>query len=511
MIAISFSFLAGRYHATPWDQHVNEGAVEWPPSAWRLLRGLVAASHKVAENELHLVQRTLEPLLTPPSYIVPPVGEGHTRHYMPVRATTTKVLDAFVAPGNGELIAIWPDADCDREQISMLDRLLDNLTYLGRSESWVSARRVDHVRGHPNCWPCPPEEANLWLSAVEDAARYSTWRDGFLTAQKAAPNRERRELPAGWWQILHQDTGRIRKDGWSKPPGLRRVAYRLEVEPAPALARRVRASARPTLARFEIRSSVLPRITEAVTIGDRARDSMLKISDGHPTFSGRVARGDDQLRSGHQHAFFLPCDDDGDGRIDHLTVLAREGFDDDARRALSALRKLWGLGDHDLHLTLTALVRTDDAHELGGVVGEASPLGLSPQLGPSHLWHSLTPFVPTRFIKYRGGVQVFSIEDDVRRLLDSQGFPSPRSVTGLSADHSPAKIAWHRFRRRRLKGSGASAGNAGYGLAIEFSEPVAGPIALGYGAHQGLGQMVAVRPSMPPSGNVAGKCDAGNT
>lgn len=42
MIAISLTFPAGRYHATPWDRHVNEGAVEWPPSPWRLLRSLVA-------------------------------------------------------------------------------------------------------------------------------------------------------------------------------------------------------------------------------------------------------------------------------------------------------------------------------------------------------------------------------------------------------------------------------------------------------------------------------------
>jgi CRISPR-associated protein Csb2 len=34
-------FPGGRYHATPWGHHVNEGQVEWPPSPWRLLRALM--------------------------------------------------------------------------------------------------------------------------------------------------------------------------------------------------------------------------------------------------------------------------------------------------------------------------------------------------------------------------------------------------------------------------------------------------------------------------------------
>ena len=43
MITLSLRFLAGRFHATPWGHHVNEGCAEWPPSPWRLLRSLVAA------------------------------------------------------------------------------------------------------------------------------------------------------------------------------------------------------------------------------------------------------------------------------------------------------------------------------------------------------------------------------------------------------------------------------------------------------------------------------------
>ena len=54
MLALSFTFPAGRYHATPWDRHVNEGAVAWPPEPWRLLRGLIATwHHKVKHTGRH--------------------------------------------------------------------------------------------------------------------------------------------------------------------------------------------------------------------------------------------------------------------------------------------------------------------------------------------------------------------------------------------------------------------------------------------------------------------------
>lgn len=42
MPTLKLRFPGGRYHATPWGHHVNEGLIEWPPSPWRLLRALIA-------------------------------------------------------------------------------------------------------------------------------------------------------------------------------------------------------------------------------------------------------------------------------------------------------------------------------------------------------------------------------------------------------------------------------------------------------------------------------------
>ena len=43
MLLIELAFPAGRYHATPWGRHVNEGVCEWPPSPYRLVRALYDA------------------------------------------------------------------------------------------------------------------------------------------------------------------------------------------------------------------------------------------------------------------------------------------------------------------------------------------------------------------------------------------------------------------------------------------------------------------------------------
>lgn len=59
------------------------------------------------------------------------------------------------------------------------------------------------------------------------------------------------------------------------------------------------------------------------------------------------------------------------------------------------------------------------------------------------------------------------------------------------ASHKP--IRWIEFRRERASGGGSRGSDRGYGFRLTFDEPVSGPITLGYGAHFGLGQFVALR------------------
>ena len=61
-VIIKLTFPAGRYHATPWGRHVNEGVPEWPPSPWRLLRALVAVWKRTCPDLSEVqVRRILAP------------------------------------------------------------------------------------------------------------------------------------------------------------------------------------------------------------------------------------------------------------------------------------------------------------------------------------------------------------------------------------------------------------------------------------------------------------------
>ena len=105
MTTLALRFPAGRYHATPWGHHVNEGIVEWPPSPWRLLRALISVGYAtlgwddgVPEAACRLVSDLAS---VSPVYTLPSSGVGHSRHYMPLaaldgaREKTSLVFDAF--------------------------------------------------------------------------------------------------------------------------------------------------------------------------------------------------------------------------------------------------------------------------------------------------------------------------------------------------------------------------------------------------------------------------------
>src|SRR4051812_38334173 len=106
---------------------------------------------------------------------------------------------------------------------------------------------------------------------------------------------------------------------------------------------------RSTLARFLLDHPVLPLVTDTLPLAEQARRSLLSkckhlarrddpnLTDAQiwplsPAFWGKDEYG--RPRRGHEHAFFLPVDEDGDGRLDHLTVWAPMGFNHLERQAL---------------------------------------------------------------------------------------------------------------------------------------------------------------------------------
>ena len=80
MTVLELRFPAGRYHATPWGRHVNEGAVEWPPTPWRIVRALIATWYlKAREIPTATLRSLVSALSQPPTFRLPPASTSHTR------------------------------------------------------------------------------------------------------------------------------------------------------------------------------------------------------------------------------------------------------------------------------------------------------------------------------------------------------------------------------------------------------------------------------------------------
>ncbi|MBX3733105.1 MAG: type I-U CRISPR-associated protein Cas5/Cas6 [Verrucomicrobiae bacterium] len=157
MTVLELSFPAGRYHATPWGRRVNEGAVEWPPSPWRIIRALIATWHlKAREIPEESVRSLMNALSQPPAFRLPRASAGHTRHYMPLgNKKPTKVFDTFIQLEEGSTIFVAWEVSLDDDEHAALTTLAERLGYFGRSESLAVARVLDGITGiEANAVPC---------------------------------------------------------------------------------------------------------------------------------------------------------------------------------------------------------------------------------------------------------------------------------------------------------------------------------------------------------------------
>ncbi|MBE3072414.1 MAG: type I-U CRISPR-associated protein Cas5/Cas6 [Acidobacteria bacterium] len=226
MIRISLRFTGGRFHATPWGHHVNEGVAEWPPSPWRLLRGLAATLHSCGgDMDASVAWRMLTKLTEPPMFTLPSATIGQTRHYLslnkPERYKTALTFDSFVAVDPASRVVVhWPYelGDAERE---VLSRLLERLPYVGRAESWCDAALLadDDAVAPANCLP---SDGTPVLNT--ETVRVLCPGAGVQPAD------------------LERTTAGLQREGWTDPPGTRWVFYRRAADafrPAVGRARRL--------------------------------------------------------------------------------------------------------------------------------------------------------------------------------------------------------------------------------------------------------------------------------
>ena len=566
MLALSFSFPAHRYHATPWGRHVNEADVAWPPEPWRILRALIAvywrkgACRQWSQDEAaDLIDALAE---APPVYYLPEEAiHAHTRHYMPAPVKKTLVFDAFAHLPNGESIVVaWPSLMLEPGTFDLVTDLADGVGYLGRTESWVECTALAQWDAEQaNCLPVGDAAGSLadttMVLVPQAATGYAAERSRIMAEADAATRarceaagkrpptpraleraRERTfgaTLPERLLDALAVETADYQKHGWTRPPAAREVSYaRTPLSPLPRRGYRRRTTTLErsiTVARYLLAGRPQPRVEDTVRIGELMRLAALaqfgwradpgtgrKLPQAPPAISGRQPSGGPLRDPAHLHAFWLPEDADGDGKIDHVSVYVAAGLDTQIRSALDRITRLW--------VASPGSARRGGPEETGrrewrlALEGFGSPeqfADASALFGTTRVWQSATPFLPTAHLKRtddarearwrleRGVVvsgplaEATGYPREVRRLLQRRGMLPASLAEQLKVDILPhvtvggmlrRPLHYHRFRTRgREKATDAH----GALLRLRFPDPVPGPVALGYGCHFGLGLFTA--------------------
>lgn len=549
MVILKFNFPAKRYHATPWDAHVNEGRVEWPPSPWRLLRSLLAVGYTKlgwqAEPDaaaLAVIDKLAE---CDPAYSLPAATEAHTRHYMPTRGNPSKVFDGFLRfeSSDSDLLVQY-EVDLLASEMQELEQMVAGLTYLGRAESWVEAsvltehealaavqqrqwcRADEQSHGPPPGRPvrlmaavpeqefseCRTKNVGELFAAIELAEQKKQALKGKLpnaATIKRLHAKAEQSFPADRLKALQADTADWQSQGWPQPPGSRWVNYSvpnelLQSRPLMPVPRHT-ASATVEAVLLAIdgdgkQGTVRPQMRRTLPLMELLHQTAVfkateKLGLGNvQQLTGKNDHG--QPLQGHRHTHWLPLslfgnntDSHGTKTIDHVLVYAPDGLPPEAVAALSAIRWAYSKRIQRLSVNLAALgLRSDLLREIAR----------SPQLNRDAVsimergtvWESVTPLVLRKYLHKRGKK---TIEGQLREELRERNFDDPVSIRVWSSEEMVA---------RKLKGFVVQRGQgkrqppvaASWAATIRFARNQSGPLALGYASHFGLG-VFRCRPS----------------
>ena len=544
MFGLSFRFLSGRYHATPWGRNVNEADVAWPPEPWRIIRAFIAIYwrkgdwNRWSRDDLtQLVHALAEDL---PVFNLPQgCIHAHTRHYMPIRKgkseSRTLVFDAFLHIPSGEDIkVIWKNVKLDDRLMSLAEDLASSIGYLGRSESWTECSVLKHWDGLENCGPVEMGFAGEEVSLLvpRSAESYKLTRDKLLAQEKQRIQAEAGwiiservmlakiknvfytkdevdTLPACFLEALSLENTDLRRLKWHRPPAALDVLYARDPSTTPRVVPQVisrrkkftKVSEQATIARFVLAGRPRPRLEDAVRIGEIMRAAAMSQFgwqedelNGKRTplapwqISGRRDGHFPITDPSHPHAFWLPEDADGDGLIDHIIVSVSSGMDPQIQSRLERITRIW--------LTSGQVSRESE----GGTEGEEWRLALegygqpkdfagsSRLLGRSKQWRSVTPFLSAGHLKKNG------YSGEVLRLFKRQGMETDGVKVTELREISVGSIKRHalHFHRFRSRGRVPQPDSSGTFLEIEFPYTVQGPLAIGFASHFGLGTFGAI-------------------
>lgn len=273
-------------------------------------------------------------------------------------------------------------------------------------------------------------------------------------------------------------TADLRKQGWNQPHEARKVSYLRRPDALrPRWTAGMSKPANVTTVQFLLIGKPLPRVEDSIRIGEllrlavMSRAKVLLGEDAIPSvFSGHDLPADNR----HQHAFYLPWDADGDGRIDRLVLHVPAALDTVQRGIVESLRRIWDRDGSEWRLVLEA-------------IGGSS---VSSLLSASRQWRSVTPYLHPWHRK-----KGFDVEEQIRRECRARGWPEPVEIERIeSVDVGSRPRRPIHFRRLRSRRSVQQPDRNGSFWRLCFPEPLAGPLALGFGCHFGLGLFEALEP-----------------
>jgi CRISPR-associated protein Csb2 len=478
-----------------------------------MLRALLATGYtklpewqsgRIPDQAAGLIEKLASVL---PCYRLPEAVGAHTRHYMPIKGKTTLVLDARAVTGidHQPLLVHW-NIELENRQKELLRKLACRLGYLGRAESWTECELIEDMPLTDDwIFPCERDSSTVhgpgWeqvpLIAPVSGQDYAVWRQtAYETAcegQKltAAQRKKINALyPADIVASLQAETGWLQRNGWSQPPGSRKVLYWMPVKkaigvtaPAPAPAKSERPAQFALLAiTADARSrSPMPLIHRTLPQAELLHTTMASIvgKTGNDQASAELLGLDDANKplKGHRHAHILPLGIlKQDRHLDHFLIWAPAGLGNISQRVLHQIRQTYmkgGIGE--LAIRFAGAGTAKDFKMIPGIY---------PLLSKARVWQSLTPLVLPRFRKKSGKN---TPNGQILAELASRNIPAPDNIEWLRDE----SIALRHFIRKRRK-KAPPPEDYGYAVRLTFAEPVSGPICLGYASHFGLGLFAPV-------------------
>jgi len=499
-LVIEVEYLTGCAMAT--DRELRNKP-EWPPHPQRLFSSLVAAYKECDFGEAERAALDwLEGLAPPqlrfseapprdPAPVYVPVNDvstpdsapkdiGNALKVLPERRTRQERFFPTVVPESRPVHFVWTDAA--EEDLSThrpaLERLAAEVGYLGHSRSLVRMTVIDVPPAPPTLVPVSQsdETATFRLRTV-GRGRLSLLERLYEQSMEGLRRIEAPDVPWTGYRYLQE-----RQQTHRSVFGDTRDWF---------VFKRIEGRSLPLEACLALTSSVWRAVCE------QSDDSVAGIlcgheADGTPTDKPHVAFLP-LAHVGHRHA---------DGEILGFAVVLPRDVPLSMRQSillgLGRLNKIW----HNQAATNRQHLAFDWQVEM--VTGEEPRKTLHPRtyLRPSRSWATVTPVVFGHFLRKLDDARTKKI---VKECCTAIGLPEPERVSVAPVSRLPGvphsrafpslsghgKPVWTTFTKGRhelpRKLSNGAAVRMRYHVALDFAEPVRGPVILGAGRYFGMG------------------------